>query len=74
MGDDLKIFESPLGGLSVVSIRAGEEVCQYCMRRFAETTHEGRSIEITPKDPTTGQQGSTRVKVHGVCHDKANPI
>jgi hypothetical protein len=74
MGDDLKVFESPLGGLSVVAIRAGEPVCQYCMRRFVETEHEGKSIEIFPRDPVTGETGSTRIKVHGVCHDKANPL
>jgi hypothetical protein len=73
LADDAKIFESPLGGLSVVAVRAGEEVCQYCFRRFNESTHEGRSIEIYTKDPVTGEIGGTRVKVHGVCHDRANP-
>jgi hypothetical protein len=74
LADDTKIFESPLGGLSVVAIRAGEEVCQYCFRRFNETERDGRSIEIYTKNPETGELGGTRTKVHGVCHDRANPM
>jgi hypothetical protein len=74
LADDARIFSSPLGGLSIVAIRSGEEVCQYCFRRFNETEHEGRSIEIYTKDPVTGELGGTRTKVHGVCHDRSHPM
>lgn len=73
LGDDIKVFNSPIDGtLSVVAIRKGEEVCQYCFIRFREDVHELRATEVYPRDPTTGDIGGTRVKVHGVCHDKAD--
>jgi hypothetical protein len=75
LADDIKVFPSPIdGSLSVVAIRRGEEVCQYCFQRFDPTTHEGRATEIYPTDPTTGERGGTRIKVHGYCHDQAGKV
>jgi hypothetical protein len=73
LGDDVKVYNSPIDqALSVVAVRAGEEVCQYCFLRFNEMSHEGRATEVYPRHPVTGDMGGTRVKVHGVCHDRAN--
>lgn len=73
LGDDLKVYNSPIDqALSVVAIRNGEEVCQYCFLRFREDIHEQKATEVYPRHPVTGDIGGTRVKVHGVCHDQAH--
>jgi hypothetical protein len=75
LGDDIKVFVSSIDTtMSAVAIRAGEEVCQYCFRRFRESEPEGRSTEIYLKHPVTGDFSGTRMKVHAICHDRANPL
>ena len=72
IADDVKVFRSPIDDqLTVVALFRGEEVCQYCFKRFREDDPDLRATEIFTKNPTTGEYGGTRVKVHGRCHDKA---